>query len=335
MRVLVVHYHLKDFYGGAEEVITQLSRYLVNQGVEVKVVMESHPFAMYREVREWIGWADVVNVHNFPSGLTIFPYCSKPVVWICNEPPELFTRWWKKPAEALNRYLMRNKYVIVGSNYDAVRFGTIYRRNPNAIIPYGVDYNYFSEGKDNRRDEVFKVLQVGCIGRYKNQLESVLVLSKLKDLIPKAKLILAGPKVNAGTGLIYWKAVEDAIRVYGLEDDVIMTGALNKERVRDLYYSCDVLLHPILEQGGYLVVLEALSAGLPVVVSEQFLGRDMVRDYGVITNDYVNVLHALWKNPEGYREQAGKGSKWIKDNLTWDIYGEKVLKVFEEVDALK
>jgi len=331
MKVLIVHYHLKDFYGGAEEVVTQLSKYLVNQGVEVRVVMSSNPFRMYREVRRWIGWADVINVHNFPSGLTIFPYCNKPVVWICNEPPELFTRWWKKPAEALNRYLMKNEYVIVASSYDAVRFEGIYGRIPNAVIPYGMDYSYFSNGKDNREDGVFKILQVGCIGRYKNQLESVQILSKLKDLVPKAKLILAGPKVNAGTGLIYWKAVEDAIRVYGLEDDVIMTGGLNKEQVRDLYYSCDVLLHPILEQGGYLVVLEALSASLPVVVSEQFPGRDMVKDYGVVTNDYVNVLHALWKNPEGYRMQAREGGKWVKDSLTWEIYGEKVLKCFEEV----
>jgi len=340
MNVLIVHAG-KDFYGGAEEVIAQLSKYLEDRGHAVQITIRNPPqeFAgkvgtslpSYRSMWSWthklIDWADIINVHNFPATLAAFP-TRKPIVWMCNEPPELFTNWKRKPIEAFNRWWVRKSgmKVVVATPYDKVRFEGLYNITPK-VLPYGIDYEFWSQGTRTPKGSVLRLLQVGTITPYKNQIASLKVLKDLQDAGIPCLLSLAGSIGNE----FYLDCLRFYIRHNNLKN-VNFLGQQTYEEVRRLYYFHDILLHPVREQGGWLVPFEAMCTGLPVIVTGKFPAMELVYRTGNLVSpseELTEVTANLIKNYDNFVGNE-KAKQWVKENLTWEKYGAGMLRVFEE-----
>ena len=110
------------------------------------------------------------------------------------------------------------------------------------------------------------------------------------------------------------------------------------DRLLDYYRRADIfVLVPLKAEGYGLVVEEAMSFGLPVVVSNIYALPEMVKDgeTGLVakpgdTNDLVEKLEILIKNPT-LRKNTGEAARvrfmekfWIKKT------NEKLLKVYRE-----
>lgn len=350
MNVLIVHAG-KGFYGGAEEVITQLCKYLYTNGHKVILVAKDAPF--WRDKPEalvcnsygkmgslvWgyleIDWPDVINVHNFPATLAAFP-TKKPIVWMCNEPPELFTNWKRKPIEAFNRWWVRksNMKVVVATEYDRARFEALYGITPT-VLPYGIDYEFWSQGTRAPREGPIKLLQVGTITPYKNQLASIKTLAGLRLDGIDATLTLAG-SFTADSN--YFMDMQGWIRVMSswFDDNfwkrISYVGQVSREQVRELYYTHDILLHPVKEQGGWLVPFEAICTGLPVIVTDEFPAKELVYRTGNLVSPSEELTEVPANLIKNYDNFAGndKAKQWVKENLTWEKYGEGMLRVFKE-----
>ena len=65
------------------------------------------------------------------------------------------------------------------------------------------------------------------------------------------------------------ESLEEMVKERGLEGKVSFSGALYGEDKKDAYRQADVFVHPTREDCFPLVILEAMSAGLPVVASEE------------------------------------------------------------------
>lgn len=369
MRVLIVNPGIFA-YGGAELLIVRLANYMTKRGIEnafltttippvmekdldrTRILIQKVPniplgeirelLALHRGVKNNLDNFDVINVHNYPAELSVYPY-DKPVVWMCNEPflylmsfeSSLTLKLRTKIKLIFDKYVVRNyiKNVVVADGFNAERFRKIYGFNPE-IINYGIDYEFFScggrMGLSDRfdLDNSFSVLQVGMLQPFKNQMESIRTIEKLKERIPNIKLILAGWGLPA-----YEELLKKYVREKGLEKNVIFTGHLNKESVRDLYHACDVLLHPIKPQGGWLSPFEALCAGLPIVVSKEMTASDIIRkeNIGVVTDNYVEAILEVYNNPEKYKKTAEKGKEWVIKHLSWEKYCEKMVNLFTKV----
>jgi len=239
-----------------------------------------------------INWANVINAHNFPANLLTYPL--KPVVWYCNEPPELFTNWKRKPVEAFNRWWVEKSgmKVVVADSVNQSRFLDIYKVKPE-IVPYGIDYEFWSKPYPKVNGRQFTILQVGHPELfYKGQQ----IYAEVKKENPNAKLVQL-----SGRG---------------------------REAVRGWYRNADVLIHPIESQGGWLVPFEAMCAGLPVVISPQFTGAELIRDnnLGVVTEDIAGaVLIHGWTD-----KGLIKAKEWVRKNLTWDRFGRSMERIFKE-----
>jgi len=280
--------------------------------------------SLWRGVHSCLKDYDVVNAHNFPAHISVFP-SRKPTVWMCNEPPEMFSSLVRKPVEAWGRFVARNwiRYAVVSDEVNAEAFETIYGFRPE-IIHYGIDYEFFSKGGGRREADKFIVLQVGTLTPFKNQLESIKVVEKLAGRIPNIRLVLAGwGKQN------YVDSLKKYIVDKGIEDRVVFTGNLAREEVRDLYHTCDVLLHPIGPQGGWLTPFEALCARTPLVISRGFTGSYLIgkENIGVVTDNYAEVIWDIYQNREKYAEVAERGQSWVKQNLSWDKFGGKMVEL--------
>jgi glycosyltransferase involved in cell wall biosynthesis len=312
--------------------------------VETKVIIQKTlkiPFgflglkemtALGRGVRDNLSDFDLINVHNYPAELSLFPF-HKPAVWMCNEPPEIvlrleqsspFLKLAKRAILKFDKFVVRNyiKKVVVADEFNAKRFERLYGLKPETIN-YGIDYQFFSQGnaekvrKKYQLNGDFIILQVGMLTPLKNQMESIKTVERLKDKIPHLKLILAGLEEKEYKG-----ELEKYIRENNLAKHVLFPGQLEREEIRDFYHACDVLLHPIKSQGGWLSPFEALCTKKPIVVSREMTASDIIKreEIGTVTDDYPEAIIKIYRNLNKYLGVAERGSQWVKNNLSWDIF---------------
>jgi len=284
---------------------------------------------------------DVINVHNFPATWSIVSM-NRPCVWTCNEPPDL----WNNPTPSLPLRaardigwqvdrIMVNNYITsicVADEFNANRVLERYGRQ-SEIVPYGIEYDFFCKG--DKESAVYKfdlegkfvLLQVGYISPQKNQLESINWVKRLKEHIPNIKLILAGSDTSP-----YARMCKAYVLRNNLENYVVFTGHLSKDSIRDLYHACDILLHPVLQQGGWLAPFEALCASKPIVVSCKMTASNMItkEKIGVVTDNFIHAVFDIYKNPDKYLNMARKGKQFVAKELTWEKFCEKTIRILEK-----
>ncbi|MBI5206280.1 MAG: glycosyltransferase family 4 protein [Candidatus Firestonebacteria bacterium] len=371
MRVLIVYPGIY-IYGGAELLLVKLCNYLSMKGVynallttsiipEVneklkgtEIIIEKReqskglletikfPMFLYKSINKHINRFDVVNVHNYPSEFSSYA-STKPVVWMCNE-PELYlakmrmTSFKKRLLWLMliisEKIVVKNYIddVIVSDDFNYARFKKIYNKIPH-IVNYGIDYDYFSRGSTTESrgkiglDNKFIILHVGMLTPFKNQIASLNTINELKNIIPNIMLILAGHWENE-----YKKELENYINKNHLEAFVIFTGHIDKEKLRDYYWACNVLLHPIKSQGGWLSPFEALCAERPIIVSHELTIANIIEKnkFGIVTDNFNDAIIEIYKKPDEYNKMAKYGKEWVKNNLSWDNFCSKTLDVFNQ-----
>lgn len=284
---------------------------------------------------------DVINFHDYPVTWSLWPY-KKPAVWFMNLPPNL----WSKPDAGLF-YKILNKlriYVdkfIIKSSMDVITVAEIenkkramerYGRKAK-FLSFGIDYDFFSGGNEKNVIDKFKlknkfvVIQSGMICEARNQLESIKAIKEIKDKIPDILLILTG-KEDAE----YLKNIEKYIKDNNLEKYVNIAGHLEtRDELSNLFKAADLGIFPVGKQGGILAPFEVLSAGTPIIVSEDIETANMIKkdNLGIVTKNYGEAIREVYNNKSKYKEIGVKGSHYIRDNMTWKEFSDKMLKAYK------
>jgi poly(glycerol-phosphate) alpha-glucosyltransferase len=138
---------------------------------------------------------------------------------------------------------------------------------PNGIIP--VIPSEAAAGQNFRRQHgippsASAILYIGRIVPLKKLEDIIGVLSELKYSHPDLHLIIAG-KPQDGAG--YAKSLQLKVASMGLCERVRWTGFLNEDEKLAAYAASQVFIHASEGEGMSISILEAMSAGLPVVVS--------------------------------------------------------------------
>ena len=113
--------------------------------------------------------------------------------------------------------------------------------------------------KLNISDDTLLLGNVGRLVAQKNPLFMIEILSEVKKIKKESKLLLVG---RDGTQR---NKMEEKIRQYGLENDVIFFGESNE--INQLLQAMDVFIFPSNFEGLGIVAIEAQAAGLPVFAS--------------------------------------------------------------------
>jgi glycosyltransferase involved in cell wall biosynthesis len=133
------------------------------------------------------------------------------------------------------------------------------------VCPYGVDIGEFSPRATPRTGQPFTVLFVGQLCMRKGL--HYLLEGFAKARLPNSRLVLVGRAEPD------YRPVLDRYR--GLYEE---PGSVPRARVAEFYANADVFVIPSLADAFGLVVSEAMSAGLPVIVSENTGMADFIRD---------------------------------------------------------
>jgi glycosyltransferase involved in cell wall biosynthesis len=385
MKTLIVNRYM-SVYGGAEQLIKELSQDLSRRGLVNKIISLNisdevkkiapiidivvpgcdFPYAfrssslisslgilkefyfLKKLTKKHYNDFDIINLHNFPASWA-GAGLKKPVVWMCNEVPDFYNN--PKPSGlvkalralgiALDRYYV-NKGVDIICVADELNKKAVFTRygREAVVVAYGIDFPqdinlFFSQKpqiyeKYKISEEDFLILQVGVVSPAKNQQKSIEAFGKIKEKIPNAKLILAGNDKSD-----YADSLKKYVKAKGLEEEVAFTGFISKDEVWRLYSVCNLSLFPVKLQGGYLSVFEAVSFAIPVIVSPEMGASVLVRqeDLGIVSEDFSQNIETVYRHYAQYKEKAKIASRWVRSNLTWGKFTDKMLSIYER--ALK
>ncbi len=118
----------------------------------------------------------------------------------------------------------------------------------------------------------------------------------------------------------------------------IYHGILSLDELSDLYRSCDVFVYPTGCDNLPLVVLEALSSGLYVIMSDLFRGafddfeklhylEYQSRDPEVIAKRMENIS----RDKSILDHDRMKEYQYVKDNYSWETISRKLFDFFFDV----
>ncbi len=346
-------------YGGAERQIVELSNYLTqkNHKVTIMTTVACEEFKknlkearIYetggneRNLMESINKVahkfQIYNCHNHPCELMMYYNQKVPTVWQCNEPPGYVLEG--NPVNPNERaYVERTcSKVMVITDFDKARFRSLYGFDPVVNYP-GIRYDYFAEDVKvrntlNMKDN-FVITQAGYFTWTKQQDKTVEIFAEVKKEIRNAKLVLVGYNAWAKQ-YPYVAKVHKKIEELGLEDDVFVNDYLSgDENLRNIYKQTSIFLNPCLSQGAYATSFEAICAGVPTIVSNDFVASSLISDnkLGFVssqtTGEYINKIMYIYENQNKVKDDTLANRGWIKENLTWKKFGEKYEKILEEV----
>jgi len=160
--------------------------------------------------------------------------------------------------------------------------------------------------------------------------ESIEALAELKKQKQNLKLIVVG-KGNINK---FRKAATQA----GVGQDVVFTGAVNKDKLMKLYLSSDFLIMLSRFDTFGMVVLEAMTAGLPAIISNNVGAMDIIREgeNGFVVakfSDIVSRIKTLLA--ENTRAVMKENARQTAKGCSWDEAAKKYAALYEEILADK
>ncbi|MAQ53448.1 MAG: glycosyltransferase family 4 protein [SAR202 cluster bacterium] len=194
------------------------------------------------------------------------------------------------------------------------------------IIPNGIDYKHFSANVaplPQYQDGKLNILFVGRLEKRKGLRYLLEAYSKLKWEMPNTRLIVVGPG----------NPDKESYRIlssHGLRD-VEFAGRVSYDELPRYYATADIFCSPATGGESFgIVLLEAMSAGKPVVASdiEGFRGIMTDGEQGLLvtkkdTGGLANALGRLARDPELRSKLGGQGSRSAED-YRWEVVAGRV-----------
>jgi len=152
--------------------------------------------------------------------------------------------------------------------------------------------------------DCFSVLYVGQLHYRKGLRYAIEAFKQLKH--PNKKFVIVGPKSGV-TGL----------ENVNIPDDVVFTGTLKGEALNNEYRKASVFILPSLEEGLALVQLEALSFGIPILITTNTGGDDIIKD----------GVHGFIVPPRDSKALAEKLQEMAEDKQLLKTMSDEALQV--------
>jgi glycosyltransferase involved in cell wall biosynthesis len=339
--------HLYKKYKDVMDIYIQEMPYFREEWNSVKKLVYSEEYNdIIRNLKQWNGEeVDLVYSITYPYDITtvtindkVIPKCVFYTSEFATLEPHYFNPALNfKTDQDIKDYVMRNDKLYmtspsIWSSLGMVKYGL--EDNKNRVITHGVDTKVFKYDVSRRKRvrEFYKVkdsdilmINIGSMTKNKGMLYILQILNVLVNRIGRKnyKLLLKG------TGDLYQSKVFlelyfDELRKANaisldemnvlLTDHIIFTDkTLSCVKMNDLYNAADLYLSPYLAEGFNLAPLEALSSGLPVMISKTGSTHEYTRDiYKNGGNEHVIYIESeVLTFENGYKQNNIDFSKLL------------------------
>lgn len=217
---------------------------------------------------------DVVHAHWLYEFAWAAQDASYPHVLTAHDSPAQILKYSRNLYRAA-RYLMarrvasRTHHLTTVSPYmqkelaaiTAARVDVVPNPLPRHVLSVGAARPNPIGGTDSKRSPRLAMVFNGW-GSRKNGEAGLRAFALIRQELPEAELYLFGQGVGEGEEAARWAEAA------GLTEGVRFVGRLPHEQLLQQLSTCDLLLHPALEESFGAVLIEAMSLGVPVVGGE-------------------------------------------------------------------
>jgi glycosyltransferase involved in cell wall biosynthesis len=156
---------------------------------------------------------------------------------------------------------------------------------------------------------------------------------KLSKEVHELWLVLAGPD-DDGLGRVFAEQCESA----GVASRLVRPGLLDQARVKIALAAADFWVLPSYSENFGIAVVEAMAAGLPVVISDRINIATLIdtAQAGVITTPTIEGFLAgmaalVSQSPEGRVSMGGRGRALCAQEFTWDKVAQELERLYEHI----
>ena len=197
--------------------------------------------------------------------------------------------------------------------------------NKIKVLYLGVQEDFVGLKKKYEIDSEFKILFVGSFGFRKGAEYILKALSILGEKNIPYRFVLVGS----------CKGFEDVVSQYP-ELNIEFVGNVIYDELRSYYANSDVFLFPSLSEGSTRAGMEAMAAGLPVIVTDN-CGLPVQNNInGIVVpikNEIaiVDSLCFLYSSIEKRTQYGVEAKLTIKEQYTWNHYSENLLAIYKSI----
>lgn len=217
-------------------------------------------------------------------------------------------------------------------------------KNRVEVVPMGVDINYSKSEDNTNLKEVFGaeylILSIGRLIGWKGTKYLIIAMKDVTKKFPTAKLVIGGNGPEKGN-------LENLTKELNLKKKVIFTGYIEDMDLPKYYSVADVFVLPSINLDGQteglgVVLLEAMACGTPIIGSNVGGIQDIIEDgyNGFLvpeksSEDLAGKILELLSNKKLAEEFSVNGLKIVRERFSWEIVGERFIKIYEAVLAKK
>lgn len=230
-----------------------------------------------------------------------------------------------KWAVWIGKALKNMNLIFTVSEFSRQRMIKLLQADPQKVrvVGNGIEPRFFKNGNPSATPFEFPyALVIGGLRQRKGAAEVLKVARDLEEKKSDLRIVTVGQNEDR-----YWRQAQDLrnIVVLDMKDD---------EEVANLLHHASSLLLLSYYEGFGIPPLEAMAAGVPVVVSDRASLPEIVGDAGIIVDlRKIGVItdHLLQLKEDSYHRDVliRKGYQRVKD-YTWNNCVDKVLTNFEQ-----
>lgn len=227
-------------------------------------------------------------------------------------------------------------YVLNNHTIDTLTKHIGIKRDKLKLIDNGVNIDIYKP-LDTLDNESFRIekkigdkrvyLQIGSVCDRKNQLGAIQLLLPLLKEDRNSCFVYVGGIIS----IEYQEMIIEFTKQNGIENQVIYLGELEPGVELNKYYNlADVLIFPSKSEGFSLVIIEAMSAGVPVIINEnlQFKLSNKCLKYRN-KNDFVDLVKKNIFDDKTYVALSQSVRDAVVNNYSWDKVANDYLNSWE------
>ncbi len=241
--------------------------------------------------------------------------------------------FYDAPGQYLTQKVIAADFVVCISHFarsQLMKLSPYAHWHKLVVSRLGIDPAVFTPRPHNPHPEVFEIICVGRLAPAKGQHLLVDAVAAMVREGRPVRLRLVGDGVDR-------PSLEAQVKDLGLQRHVVFEGAVNQDRIRDLYAQADCFCIPSFAEGIPVVLMEAMAMEIPCVTTHitgiPELIRNGVDGFLVAPSDaegLVQALSGLMDYPE-LREKMGRnGRQRVMEHYDLARNVEKLAQVFVE-----
>jgi L-malate glycosyltransferase len=198
------------------------------------------------------------------------------------------------------------------------RFGV-----PFTYVPNPVDTDYFVPVPKPARNAVVNFLNVAHMAPKKNQATLIRAFSRLYEEFQNVSLTVAGDGPE-------YANIRNAVRRSAAAPRIALVGRATRQQVRELMQRSDVFVLPSLAETFGVVVIEAMSCGLPVIATRSGGPETIVvnEDLGLLADTSEEGIYRAMKEMMSRRFDPAKIRQHVLDHYAAARVGAWLVEIY-------